>query len=474
MEATSTDEQILLTYNFLPTDSQTTHFTQLLADAVAELEDVENLMRKLEEKREILRGKASGYRKILSPARKLNRDVLAEIFRLCLPHKHNAIMDKDEPPLVLGQVCKLWRDISHSLPSLWSSLHITQSSTEPQVAQWLERSGSRPLSFSLHFPQSHDSHRVVRSLHVPNHWGKPSAAPRTDWLLELIGLLVKPVHISRWKHIELDIPLGSRAMRKLQLRLPDVLPILESVSFSKNISRDHESFPFIKMLQLPSIRSLSLPTQYPLNWQDFSVTWENLTSVRVVMTTNGREDHVLKFFERCPNLESCAITFPRESYSAGAVTASHSTSSPVLLGKLHSLALEGWHHSEPAEGLVLSYLRLPVLQHLRFVASRHNIDSTINPASFIMNRIDMGHLPLLSFSYKGKWLTELQDFLRHSNSILELELSFIEGDCPHHQITSIRSYSYSQLFIRYILPRCNTQCIRYAFTTSNLSVSGTP
>ncbi|KAJ6585424.1 hypothetical protein B0H19DRAFT_892038, partial [Mycena capillaripes] len=108
-------------------------------------------------KREVLKEEIEAHKALISPMRHLPQDLLQEIFTSCLPTKHNALVDPQSAPLLLGFICRHWRKIAHSTPRLWASLHIpisTQtdrlsgfvSAFEGIVDSWLGRSGACPLS----------------------------------------------------------------------------------------------------------------------------------------------------------------------------------------------------------------------------------------------------------------------------------------------------------------------------------------
>ncbi|KAJ6524283.1 hypothetical protein DFH09DRAFT_1189779 [Mycena vulgaris] len=66
-------------------------------------------------------------------------------------------------PLTLGQICRTWREIAVSTPSLWRAIgsdldgDSTRSyTTQLQVLEtWLERSSASPLSIALHYYMRH-------------------------------------------------------------------------------------------------------------------------------------------------------------------------------------------------------------------------------------------------------------------------------------------------------------------------------
>ncbi|KAL0571123.1 hypothetical protein V5O48_010831 [Marasmius crinis-equi] len=112
------------------------------------------------------------YRIVLHPVRTLPSEILAEIFRACVQlrisdRRHmdmtrdNAYnsLDPGYPPWTLGQVCRRWREIALSHPSLWS--HIGLFFPRPDITTehsyailsrlmlQIQRSGDQPLTVSL-------------------------------------------------------------------------------------------------------------------------------------------------------------------------------------------------------------------------------------------------------------------------------------------------------------------------------------
>ncbi|PPR08057.1 hypothetical protein CVT24_010857 [Panaeolus cyanescens] len=115
---------------------------------------------------------------IASPIRRLPNEVLAEIFRHTLPAHRNPRTHPSDSPILLTLVCRKWREISLSMPYMWSKIHIIWPRKDrkvcssrrrgssrsiapillhtdiwPQVIdRWLEQSGNLPLSISLGIP----------------------------------------------------------------------------------------------------------------------------------------------------------------------------------------------------------------------------------------------------------------------------------------------------------------------------------
>jgi len=84
------------------------------------------------------------------PICKLSPEVLGDIFAQCLPHSPVAISSRD-CPLLLLQVCRLWRQVAFGTPVLWTTLEFVhfKLNTLAIVRMWLHHSGSLPVKIIL-------------------------------------------------------------------------------------------------------------------------------------------------------------------------------------------------------------------------------------------------------------------------------------------------------------------------------------
>ncbi|THU96893.1 hypothetical protein K435DRAFT_663697, partial [Dendrothele bispora CBS 962.96] len=99
-------------FNGVPSDSSVTPRSQEILHLMNELERIECERRAIQEL-------VDTHRASLAPARTVPDDVLSEIFMHCLPETYNATRSLSEAPLLLGQVCRRWREVSLSTPRLW-------------------------------------------------------------------------------------------------------------------------------------------------------------------------------------------------------------------------------------------------------------------------------------------------------------------------------------------------------------------
>lgn len=174
--------------NDVPSDEEATRISQLISKPIEELrgldEEIARLMSRLDELR-LERDKVEAYvdphRVLLTPVRRLPPDILGEIFVHCLPTDRNPTRSLAEAPLLLGMICRSWRDISLSTPRVWTGIHVYiphvlisqhQSLSDlvelrtQGVQRWLGRSGTLPLSISLKISRQfpHDSIILLEEL----------------------------------------------------------------------------------------------------------------------------------------------------------------------------------------------------------------------------------------------------------------------------------------------------------------------
>ncbi|KAK7062111.1 hypothetical protein R3P38DRAFT_2833473 [Favolaschia claudopus] len=88
------------------------------------------------------------------PILTLPPEITSEIFVRCLPAERQLDMvNPKEAPLLLMQVCSLWREIAMSTPELWADFDLEIGWPEPHLVDfskaWLQRACDRPLAVNL-------------------------------------------------------------------------------------------------------------------------------------------------------------------------------------------------------------------------------------------------------------------------------------------------------------------------------------
>ncbi|KAJ7659757.1 hypothetical protein DFH06DRAFT_1130510 [Mycena polygramma] len=104
----------------------------------------------------------------------LPTEIIIEIFVRCLADKV-VLPSSDTLPMVLGSVCRQWRSIALSTPTLWASLELTLDPNLPRefyivLETWLSRSGQQPLTLSASYQcDSATSSSEALTLLLTNH-----------------------------------------------------------------------------------------------------------------------------------------------------------------------------------------------------------------------------------------------------------------------------------------------------------------
>ncbi|KAJ7473972.1 hypothetical protein FB451DRAFT_283145 [Mycena latifolia] len=149
------------------------------------------------------------------PLLALPPELVAEIFVHFLP----SYPERPPPsglvsPLLLCLVCRQWRDIALSTPTLWRAIQIDLNESGSQemmdwklqiLSTWLSRSGDCPLSVSLRY-------------HI--EYRPPAPPPPSPQFLRTLV-----AHCKRWEHIELVMP-----FEQLHL-IEGEMPLLRHLTF---------------------------------------------------------------------------------------------------------------------------------------------------------------------------------------------------------------------------------------------------
>ncbi|KAK0442727.1 uncharacterized protein EV420DRAFT_1074956 [Desarmillaria tabescens] len=121
----------------------------------AEILRIQSISEKLNRDRDLLRSYADHYGALLAPVRRLPYDILLQIFEEAC--KQESDLYPSSVPFLLGLVCKRWRNVTITSPSLWSNIVVRLPSRRPfPASRWqsihkvvklhLLRSGCMPLA----------------------------------------------------------------------------------------------------------------------------------------------------------------------------------------------------------------------------------------------------------------------------------------------------------------------------------------
>ncbi|KAJ6460143.1 hypothetical protein C8R47DRAFT_1243045 [Mycena vitilis] len=360
MKMVSPFAQILHT-NHVPSERETLEIKEFLAEPEQELaqiddqiDSLENVIHGLMNRRDVLRETVDPHRAILSPFRRLPKDIVQEIFLACLPTSYNAAMTRDEAPLLLCRVSRGWREFAQSFPLLWSTLHIPVGLTHyggavqemparlfpalcATVDRWLGRSSGCPLSLSVKC--------------YPDH-----TAPVSAEFLEHMMMWS-----SRWRSLTLD---GGRSVEDFLAvhRSADAFPMLEELDISHHTQIPQDAATW-GILRAPALRRVSLKVQV-IDPFGLTLPWEQLTQLDLNcdiswMFEDGNGAQGLKIssavelLHKCHRLEHCSL------HVAHYVSTISVTSMTAQLDFLRSLELyQSYDATELLEHLTMPSLRV--------------------------------------------------------------------------------------------------------------------
>ncbi|KII89274.1 hypothetical protein PLICRDRAFT_53737 [Plicaturopsis crispa FD-325 SS-3] len=280
----------------------------------------------------------------VSPVDRIPNEILGEIFTFCLPDTY-VTPSPQSAPLLLLQICRVWRAVSLSTPALWSSISVNATPRYMSdeycdgIEAWLKRSGACPLHFSL---------------------SDAPGVPDTRMLNRALSLFLE--HISRWHDVRLRVfaPYDSAALAPL----PDSgTPSLERINIAMYSDVPRAWFAPI-FAHSENLRQLSWTPAPAFDLLTVGVPWEQLTHLTLNHTISF--DECVAILRQSPNLVACRIdvhTYGQHATSTSTTTSPSSSSSslPISLARLAALEL-GIHSDRP--DILLSQLTLPAARNV--------------------------------------------------------------------------------------------------------------
>ncbi|KAK7020436.1 F-box domain-containing protein [Favolaschia claudopus] len=272
----------------------------------------------------------------------LPAEILILIFSCCCRERYTLHASL---PLALSHVCRLWRDVAYSVPSLWASfsLFISSQRRPPDnqgllflLRLHLEQSAAHPLSF-----------------HVSGVFKDPHVSPAAS-VLDLIAALVD--HSDRWLNVK--IPLKD-ALAPIYNRLCGRINRLESLDLRVhgipgNLGVDCTYFgevPHLRHLGIGSSLTFQMP--FPSN---------QLTSLHLGAASTM---DMCRFMTHCPCPQLTSLTLnPHLAHSAPLQILP-----PFLHLKTLILAIRDGYSRNPVID-VLEHLTTPSLERLEVVGLR--------------------------------------------------------------------------------------------------------
>jgi hypothetical protein len=317
------------------------------------------------------------------PVLTLPNEITTEIFLHFLPARPIPIGRLS--PLFLCQICRKWREVALSTPSMWSAIHLNLDNTHRYAQQlrllqtWLERSKGYLLSVALDRSQ-----------------GNYDDMTRTTQFIEAIL-----PHSARWADMMFVLP-----AEELPLIRGD-MPCLRRLVFGPPYPSDNEVTPFDRA---PNLTDVSLSTFF----DPFAIVlpWSQITTLAGVLY----DYEIAQILHQTPRLEDFRVHVPGKP-GIPKIT-EFPTISPVLHlstlivsavdpsadfnGSMHlpdALALPGLKHLRleectlgvnPGDTIAAFVSRIPHLEELRITSSRKSQDFYLQkmPASSFTIKVD--------------------------------------------------------------------------------------
>ncbi|KDR83093.1 hypothetical protein GALMADRAFT_869696 [Galerina marginata CBS 339.88] len=274
----------------------------------------------LKAKRVAVQDTVKKYTSIISIVRRIPIDILHQIFYHCLPTHRNPVMAASEAPLLLTRICSSWRATALSSPRIWARLHIPfsdehlfsdEQSHRPYfqsnqkaaeslqlrcriIKEWLDRSGTCPLSISIHFSSPFWRTR------------NPSDAESSDITQEFFRILV--LQSQRWENLELIMPM--EIYLKLESMISnDMLPMLKSFKAILHLQRPGAANigPPFSLPKAPNLLTVSLSAGTACFWKSPNppIIWSRLTYLSV--HTPFSITDILDLLKTCNGLVHCEV-----------------------------------------------------------------------------------------------------------------------------------------------------------------------
>lgn len=368
---------------------------------------------------------------IAAAERPLPLEMLAEIFLHCVASDELAdfLPSTRSPPFTLTWVCRSWRRLALSTPTLWSKICLGERGSDPAndsrlLNLWSERAGpTRNMDIKM-FHEMKDSERTVFLDPMRGERYINGMKMLTDKLLSLS---------LRWQTLDLhtlDLYVLDPILRELVVGAPH----LKTLSISTKYFDFFGSVHFIDLSCCPSLQNLRLlcPMLCPSASSGAAFNMKNLEYRFCPLMKD-----CLTWLHICPNLEYLNVRFfravasylPREKGS-------------VVLPRLKHLSISCFaDDSDPSP--LLDLMILPALQELSL--DMHDLmDSRMNEtwSNQIHGIIDRSGSPLRSLTLLGTPMTSdvLIRLLKITPHLKDLKLS---GSVVTNQVLTSLAINYS-------------------------------
>ena len=144
----------LLKSNVPPSEMESKRFRELIRTEEAKYQGIAATVEALSEQRQVIQDQIQAYKNVVSPARRLPPEIVADIFRLCTAIENEIFPNPLAAPLLLTQICSGWRQVALQMPELWTDLyfHVQENATEEThnlAKTWIERCRHHTFSMDI-------------------------------------------------------------------------------------------------------------------------------------------------------------------------------------------------------------------------------------------------------------------------------------------------------------------------------------
>ena len=393
-----------------PSADQSYRIQKIIARREAELRQVDHeiakvraFLKQLLSDRSDIRESLEAHKALIAPLlvpaiHRVPPEIWAHVFHLSVKDAWAASgyprMEASKPPLIFGQVCHSWREISLNTPTLWSLLCIPKrirDTSIPLIQTWLDRAGPvLPLEIEIHALASQFPSVVLDAI-------LPYSAR-----LESLSLFM------------------SYGMLKSLLTNPEFcLTSLKTLLLRPSGKAEH-----IDLSHVETLRSLALivsrgarPDPYMLD-----LCWAKLSHLSMTSLA-GSIDDATDLLSRCSTLTSCSLTAMSSAWEA--------IPRPlVTLPHLTFLQIASNHHPGP----LLDSLTLPSLLKLDMDFVYLQYEPEVWPKDQLIALVERSACRLESLILRNKRISDA-DLVECCTSIPTLTHLHINGGPGQKKLT---------------------------------------
>ena len=337
-------------------------------------------------------------------------------------------MHVSEAPLLLGRVCRRWRDVVYDTAELWSAVHVaTPLMSHSQhyalrleaLEKWLSRSGNLALRISLYA-----------------NYASGDVTPFLDLIISLS---------QRWERIALVIPStyfkqlaqsfsGDEALLHLRtFQLGDRLPLIEFPHIASPGNHADSIDPLRLLTLCPKIQCISIllseGSLYPLLPSSVATSLQEL-DIDFPTMFNCDLNRLLSFLTGCQSLRKLRIITPFHELAFPAPSITLPLLECLIVNMFFNTAFATIDNAEPPVITFLNHLVTPKLLYLEVLST---VD--VNTAATSLNNLfARSSCPLRTLtlymenSNVEQGLRPLSSCLEYTNDLRKLTISNRAGN----------------------------------------------